>query len=251
MYCYQGKKHFCSILFTSQNPANVKTTLVRCLLGDPDNSELPLFYCFLSFFFFLNDEQMWISEGLEEKKRNSSTYRSLIPWSDTTLREISTFSSVFPKGHPATPPDWQKPVRGTQVHPIRVFANAPASPNSKPLPLVSILLVCALLAVKQGLKRCLYESKHASPTVCAGDPSLSPGSPKKGLQAKTWAWVPSKPLVTTLRVSLQTANGATRDTKTLARSGTSKSRRNHNTPETPRRTMTSAGREQTDRADRL
>lgn len=49
MYCYQGKEHFCSILFTSQKPENGKTTLVECLLGDPENSELMLSYCFLSF----------------------------------------------------------------------------------------------------------------------------------------------------------------------------------------------------------
>lgn len=61
----------------------------------------------------------------------------------------------------------------------------------------------------------------------------------------------SKPLVTTLAVSPETVNRATHDTKTLARLGDSKSRRNHDTPETQTRTMTSAGREQTDRADRL
>lgn len=42
---------------------------------------------------------------------------------------------------------------GTQVHPLQAFTNQMASPNSKPLPLVSILLVCALLAVKAGTKK--------------------------------------------------------------------------------------------------
>ena len=74
-------------------------------------------------------------------------------WSDTILREISTFSSVFPKGDPATQPDWHQPVRGSQVHPLRVFTNEMASPNSKPSPPVSILLVCALLAVRAGTKK--------------------------------------------------------------------------------------------------
>ena len=101
MYCYQGKEHFCSILFTSQKPENGKTTLVECLLGDPENSELMLSYCFLSFLKKKKkDEQMWISEGLEGKKRNSSSYRSLVSWIDTILGGISTFLSVFPKGAP-------------------------------------------------------------------------------------------------------------------------------------------------------
>lgn len=36
----RGREHFCSILFASQKPENVKTTLVKYLLGDPENSEL-------------------------------------------------------------------------------------------------------------------------------------------------------------------------------------------------------------------
>lgn len=42
---------------------------------------------------------------------------------------------------------------GTQAHPLGAFTNEMASPNSKPLPLVSILLFCALLAVKVGTKK--------------------------------------------------------------------------------------------------
>lgn len=42
---------------------------------------------------------------------------------------------------------------GTQVHPLGAFTNETASPNSKPLPLVSILQFCALLAVKAGAKK--------------------------------------------------------------------------------------------------
>lgn len=72
---------------------------------------------FLLFSSFKNDEKMWISEGLEGKKRNSSSFRSLISWTDIILREISTFSSVFPKGDPATQPDWYQPVRDKLGHP--------------------------------------------------------------------------------------------------------------------------------------
>lgn len=101
MYCYQGKEHFCSILFTSQKPENGKTTLVECLLGDPENSELMLFYCFLS---FLKKKRTNVNfRGSGGEKRNSSSYRSLVSWIDTILGGISTFLSVFPKGlHQAT-----------------------------------------------------------------------------------------------------------------------------------------------------
>lgn len=53
----------------------------------------------------------------KEKKKKSSSYRSLISWSDTILREISTFSSLFPKGDPATQPDWYQPIRDKLGHP--------------------------------------------------------------------------------------------------------------------------------------
>lgn len=42
---------------------------------------------------------------------------------------------------------------GTQVHPLGAFTNEMASPNSKSLPLVSILLFCALLAGKVGTEK--------------------------------------------------------------------------------------------------
>lgn len=182
------------------------------------------------------------------RKRNGSSYKSLISWSDTILREMSTFSSVFPKGHPAT-------------QPVRCYLGYPGASlmsiykwNSKPkqqaFPLVSILPIHALPAVKAGTEKASAWMKNACPTVCAGDPPLPQASPQEDPDAHMWASVPSKPLVTTLAVSLQTVHGATHDTQTLARSGASKSRRNHNTPETPWRTMTSAGREQTDRQSR-
>lgn len=99
MYCYQGKEHFCSILFTSQKPENGKTTLVECLLGDPENSELMLFYCFLSF--LKKKKRTNVNfRGSGGEKRNSSSYRSLVSWIDTILGGISTFLSVFPKGAP-------------------------------------------------------------------------------------------------------------------------------------------------------
>lgn len=75
--------------------------------------------CFLLFSFFLF-LKWWTNvnfRGSEGEKRNSSSYRSLISQSDTTLREISTFSSVFPKGDPATQPDWHQPVRDKLGHP--------------------------------------------------------------------------------------------------------------------------------------
>lgn len=40
-----------------------------------------------------------------------------ISWSDTILREISTFSSAFPKGDPAKQPDRHQPVRCKLGHP--------------------------------------------------------------------------------------------------------------------------------------
>lgn len=59
----------------AKKPENVKTTLVKCLLGDPENFELLLFYCFL---LKKKNEQMCISEGLEEKKKKQSGNRSLL-----------------------------------------------------------------------------------------------------------------------------------------------------------------------------
>lgn len=140
---------------------------------------------------------------------------------------------------------------GIQVHPLRSIYKWNGKPKRKPLPLVSALLVCALLELKSGTKNAIWmsPSTFVPPSVLETLPSPE-GHPRKGLQASMWAWVSSKPLVTTLAALLQTAKGATRDTKTLARLEDSKSRRNHNTPETPRRTMTSAGGEQTDRQSR-
>ena len=152
MYCYQGKEHFCSILFTSQKPENGKTTLVECLLGDPENSELMLSYCFLS---FLKKKKMNKCEFQRVWRGEKETAQVTGPLSlGLTLSsgELALSFLYFPKGlH--RPPDWHQPVRGTQVHPFQVFTNETASPNSQSLPLVSILLVCALLAVKAGTKR--------------------------------------------------------------------------------------------------
>lgn len=109
--------------------------------------------CFFIVFFLL---KWWINVNFRGwgGGRNSSSYRSLISWSDTILREISTFSSLFPKGDPATQSDRYQPIRetslGIQVHPLWAFTNEMASPNSKPLPLLSVLLVCASLAVEAG-----------------------------------------------------------------------------------------------------
>lgn len=151
MYCYQGKEHFCSILFTSQKPENGKTTLVECLLGDPENSELMLFYCFLSFL-KKKKEQMWISEGLEGKKETAQVTGPSSLGLTLSSGELALSFLYFQRGS-TRPPDWHQPVRGTQVHPFRVFTNETASPNSQSLPLVSILLVCALLAVKARTER--------------------------------------------------------------------------------------------------
>lgn len=74
---------------------------------------------FLSFFFFFFFK-WWTNvnfRGYEGEKRNSSSYRSLIFWSDIILREISTFSSVILNGDPATQPDWHQPVRDKPGHP--------------------------------------------------------------------------------------------------------------------------------------
>lgn len=59
----RGREHFCSILFASQKPENVKTTLVKYLHGDPENSELSC-----CFFICCRSpplrRQTWISEEL-------------------------------------------------------------------------------------------------------------------------------------------------------------------------------------------
>lgn len=44
-----GRKDFCSILFTSQKPEKMGKPHCGRPLGTPENSELMLFYCFLSF----------------------------------------------------------------------------------------------------------------------------------------------------------------------------------------------------------
>lgn len=153
MYCYQGKEHFCSILFTSQKPENVKTTLVKCLLGDPENFELLLFYCFLSFF-----KRWWTNvhfRGSGGKKKETAQVTGP-SWSDTILREISTFSSVILKGDPATQPDWHQPVRDKVGHPgasLRSIYKWNGKPKQQAFASVSILLFCALLEAKAGTKR--------------------------------------------------------------------------------------------------
>lgn len=102
MYCYQGKEHFCSILFTSQKPENGKTTLVECLPGDPENSELMLFYCFLSFL-KKKKEQMWISEGLEGKKETAQVTGPSSLGLTLSSGELALSFLYFPKGlHQAT-----------------------------------------------------------------------------------------------------------------------------------------------------
>lgn len=108
MYCYQGKEHFCSILFASQKPENVKTILVKYLLGDPENCELSC--CFFICCSLPLPHQWWTNVnfrgtggggGGEPQVEKAQVTRLFISWSDTILREISTFSSAFPKGDPA------------------------------------------------------------------------------------------------------------------------------------------------------
>lgn len=160
MYCYQGKEHFCSILFASQKPENVKTTLVKYLLGDPENSELSCsFFICHRFPTPTNDEQMWISEklgggGSGDQVGKAQVTCLFISWSDTILREISTFSPAFPKGDPAKKPDRHQPVRCKLGHP-GVSLTSIYKWNGKPEQQACFLLICALLAVKAGFKKYL------------------------------------------------------------------------------------------------
>lgn len=154
MYCYQGKEHFCSILFTSQKPENVKTTLVKCLLRDPENSELLFFfYCFLLLKMMKKCEFQRVWRGKKETAQVSGpSYLGLT----LSSGKLALSLLYFPKGiqpHNLIDISLSETSLGTQVHPLQAFTNQMASPNSKPLPLVSILLVCALLAVKAGTKK--------------------------------------------------------------------------------------------------
>lgn len=148
----RGREHFCSILFASQKPENVKTTLVKYLHGDLENSELSC-----CFFICCRSpplrRQMWISEELGGGGGTQVTHL-FISWSDTILREISTFSSAFPNGDPAKQPDRHQPVRCKLGHP-GVSLTSIYKWNGKPEQQACFLLVCALLAVKAGFKKYL------------------------------------------------------------------------------------------------
>lgn len=172
MYCYQGKEHFCSILFTSQNPENVKTTLVQYLLGDSENCELSC--CFFICSHSLpppNDEQMWISEELGVVVRGGFKLGKLklhifsYLGSDTILREISTFSSAFPKGDPAKQSDRHQPVRCKLGHP-GVSLSRTYKWNGKPEQQACSLLICALLVVNAGSKTRVYSQAWFSHCMC-------------------------------------------------------------------------------------
>lgn len=160
MYCYQGKEHFCSILFASQKPENVKTILVKYLLGDPENCELSC--CFFICCSLPLPHQWWTNVnfrgtgggGGEPQVEKAQVTRLFISWSDTILREISTFSSAFPKGDPAKQPDRHQPVRCKLGHP-GVSLTSIYKWNGKPEQQAWFLLVCALLAVKAGSKKYL------------------------------------------------------------------------------------------------
>ena len=111
---------------------------------------------FLLFSFLLyknKKKEMWISEGLEGEKRNSSSYRSLVSWIDTILGGISTFLSVFPKGAPPGHLIDISLSEAPRCIPSEYLQMKRQAQTASLLPLVSILLVCALLAVKAGTKR--------------------------------------------------------------------------------------------------
>lgn len=173
MYCYQGKEHFCSILFTSQNPENVKTTLVQYLLRDPENCELSC--CFFICSHSLPPTQWWTNvnfrgtggggEGGRVQVGKAQVTHLFISWSDTILREISTFSSAFPKGDPAKQPDRHQPVRCKLGHP-GVSLSSTYKWNGKPEQQACFLLTCALLVVKAGSKTKVYSQAWFSHCMC-------------------------------------------------------------------------------------
>lgn len=110
--------------------------------------------CFFIVFFLLKMmnkcefQRVW-----RGKKRNSSSYRSLISWVTMSSGKLALSLLYFPKGiqpHNLIDISPSETSLGIQVHPLWAFTNEMASPNSKPLPLVSVLLVCALLAVRAG-----------------------------------------------------------------------------------------------------
>lgn len=115
-----------------------------------------LSWCFFIVFFLSlkkKKKEMWISEGLEGEKRNSSSYRSLVSRIDTILGGISTFLSVFPKGAPPGHLIDISLSEAPRCIPSEYLQMKRQAQTASLLPLVSILLVCALLAVKPGTKR--------------------------------------------------------------------------------------------------
>lgn len=150
------------LLFTSQNPENVKTTLVKLPSWGPRKlwAKLLLFFLFSPH----TPTQWWTNVNFRGtggggegggSSWESSSYRLFIFWSDTILREISTFSSAFPKGDPVKQPNRHQPVRCKLGHP-GVSLSSTYKSNGKPEQQARFLLVCALLAVKAGSKTCVY-----------------------------------------------------------------------------------------------
>lgn len=88
-----------------------------------------------------------------------------ISWSDTILREISTFSSAFPKGDPAKQPDRHQPVRCKLGHP-GVSLSRTYKWNGKPEQQACSLLICALLVVNAGSKTRVYSQAWFSHCMC-------------------------------------------------------------------------------------
>lgn len=160
MYCYQGKEYFC------YSPAKTlkmwKPHWWSYLLGDQENCELSC--CFFFLFSPHTPTQWWTNVNFRGtggggegggSSWESSSYRLFISWSDTILREISTFSSAFPKGDPVKQPNRHQPVRCKLGHP-GVSLSSTYKSNGKPEQQARFLLVCALLAVKAGSKTCVY-----------------------------------------------------------------------------------------------
>lgn len=105
----------------------------------------------------------WWGRGVQVGK--AQVTHLFISWSDTILREISTFSSAFPKGDPAKQPDRHQPVRCKLGHP-GVSLSSTYKWNGKPEQQACFLLVCALLAVKVGSINRVYSQARFSHCMC-------------------------------------------------------------------------------------
>lgn len=211
MYCYQGKERFCSILLTSQKPENVKTTLEKYLLGDPENSELSFFFFLIAFFFFFEMMNKCEFQGRrgswKEKKNGLTLHVPHISWSDTILREISTFSSAFPKGQPAMQPDWHQPVRCKLGHPgaplMSFYLQVKWQASTARFPsCLHSSGSCFASSRKQGPRKHLLQLEECCSHWLCWRPPLPQAHPQKGPNAHMWTSAPSKPPVTTLKLCL-------------------------------------------------